>query len=103
MRFTLSTVLFFCCFTLVQAQLSKDTRFLSTSARGAGNLFYTTPLAVYGGLAEVSAVFGSGDGLLAVSATPQVGYFLSDHTLLGGTGVLTFFTDFDDSNTKRFC
>ncbi|MEL6969022.1 MAG: hypothetical protein AAFO02_02540 [Bacteroidota bacterium] len=100
MRFTFSFMLLFCCFTFLQAQLTQGTRFLSTASGGANSLLFPTPLAVYGGLAEVSALSGIGnDGLYIIGVNPQAGYFLSDHTLLGGTVALTVITDFDESTT----
>ena len=98
-RFTLSVLLVFFCFALAQAQLTKGTRFLGTSSGGAGNLLYTTPLAVYGGLGEASYPANDDNNLLILSVSPQAGYFLSDHVLLGSSVLLTFATDFDETST----
>jgi hypothetical protein len=86
------------CFT-AQAQLTKGTRFISTGVSGAGNTFFRTPLAVYGGLGELAVGLGNDDAFFVLQATPDLGYFLSDHVLLGSSFILSTITDFDDSYT----
>ena len=86
------------CFT-AQAQLTKGTRFIGTGDGGAGNALFQTPLSVYGGLGELSVVLSEGDAFFVLQATPDLGYFLSDHVLLGSTIILSSITDFEDSFT----
>ncbi|WP_367392122.1 outer membrane beta-barrel protein [Lewinella sp. LCG006] len=81
------------CFT-AQAQLTKGTRFLGAAgARGTGN-------AVYGGLGQLSTNFGNDITIFGLRVTPDLGYFLSDHVLLGSSIVVSTTTDFEDSFTS---
>ncbi|MEL6836156.1 MAG: hypothetical protein AAFP77_24370 [Bacteroidota bacterium] len=98
-RFSFSLIFFLLGLSFAQAQLTKGTRLISLSD-GANNSAYRTPLTVYGGLGEVSALFRSGPDAYVFQLAPKFGYFLSDHVLLGGELYFNYTTlAFDNSQT----